>query len=97
MRPAQPNGEVVFFVGDLSWPPNAEAVRWLRDRVWPELVLRRPAARAEILGRGAPPDLAPTLGKGSNSFCSARAATRARTGRAHPSRSCRSSRAAGRG
>ena len=59
MRAAQPEGEVVFFVGDLSWPPNAEAVRWLRDRVWPELVRRRPKARAEILGRGAPPDLAP--------------------------------------
>ena len=58
MRPAQPGGGLVFFVGDLSWPPNAEAVRWLRDRVWPELALRRPGARAEILGRGAPPDLA---------------------------------------
>ena len=60
MRPAQPEGQVVFFVGDLSWPPNSEAVRWLRDRVWPELVRRRPEARAEILGRGAPRDLAPS-------------------------------------
>ncbi|HEX4441762.1 MAG TPA: glycosyltransferase [Thermoanaerobaculia bacterium] len=59
MREAQPAGEVVFFVGDLSWPPNAEGVRWLRDRVWPELVRRRPGASVEILGRGAPPDLAP--------------------------------------
>jgi len=58
MRPSQPPGEIVFFVGDLSWPPNAEAVRWLRDRVWPELRRRRPGASAEILGRGAPPDLA---------------------------------------
>jgi glycosyltransferase involved in cell wall biosynthesis len=60
MRPAQPAGETIFFVGDLSWPPNAEAVRWLRDRVWPELRRRRPAAQVEILGRGAPPDLAPS-------------------------------------
>jgi glycosyltransferase involved in cell wall biosynthesis len=58
MRASQPDGDVVFFVGDLSWPPNAEAVRWLRDRVWPEVVRRRPGASAEILGRGAPADLA---------------------------------------
>jgi glycosyltransferase involved in cell wall biosynthesis len=58
MRAAQPEGDVVFFVGDLSWPPNAEGVRWLRDRVWPQIVRSRPGATAEILGRGAPPDLA---------------------------------------
>jgi len=63
MRAAQPAGEVVFFVGDLSWPPNAEGVRWLRDRVWPDLVRRRPGATIEILGRGAPPDLAPGASK----------------------------------
>lgn len=60
MRAAQPSGETVFFVGDLSWPPNAEAVRWLRDDVWPELERLRPGASAEILGRGAPADLAPS-------------------------------------
>jgi glycosyltransferase involved in cell wall biosynthesis len=59
MRASQPTGETVFFVGDLSWPPNAEAIRWLRDSVWPELTRLRPAAAAEILGRGAPSDLAP--------------------------------------
>jgi polysaccharide biosynthesis protein PslH len=58
MRAAQPEGETVLFVGDLSWPPNAEGVRWLRDRVWPELKRLRPAASADVLGRGAPEDLA---------------------------------------
>ena len=50
-------GETVLFVGDLSWPPNAEGVRWLAERVWPAVRARRPHARAEILGRGAPPAL----------------------------------------
>jgi glycosyltransferase involved in cell wall biosynthesis len=45
--------EVVFFVGDLTWPPNAEGIRWFSTRVWPELLRRRPSARVEILGRGA--------------------------------------------
>jgi len=49
--------EVLFFVGDLSWPPNAEGVRWLRDRIWPEVKRLRPRARVEVLGRGAPRDL----------------------------------------
>ncbi len=49
--------ETVFFVGDLSWPPNAEGIRWFAERVWPLVRERRPGARAEVLGRGAPPDL----------------------------------------
>ena len=57
MRARAPEDEVVFFVGDLSWPPNADAVRWLRARVWPELKRARPSARVEILGREAPMDL----------------------------------------
>ena len=45
--------EVIFFVGDLTWPPNAEGIRWFCSRVWPELARLRPSARVEILGRGA--------------------------------------------
>ncbi|MEP6993765.1 MAG: glycosyltransferase [Acidobacteriota bacterium] len=52
-----PEGEIVQFVGDLSWPPNAEAVRWLRREVWGHIRAARPAARARILGRSAPRDL----------------------------------------
>src|SRR5439155_3306559 len=57
IRREAPPDEVVFFVGDLSWPPNADAIRWFASRVWPEVKRLRPAARAEILGRDAPPDL----------------------------------------
>ncbi len=53
-RSGGPSEELVFFVGDLSWPPNAEGVRWFREKVWPIVERQRPAARAEILGREAP-------------------------------------------
>ena len=49
--------ELAFFVGDLSWPPNAEGVRWFAREVWPRIRRQRPAAHAEIVGRSAPPDL----------------------------------------
>jgi glycosyltransferase involved in cell wall biosynthesis len=63
-RPEPATEEVLFFVGDLSWPPNAEGVRWFRDRAWPLVKARRPSARVEILGRGAPPAL--TAGAGDD-------------------------------
>jgi glycosyltransferase involved in cell wall biosynthesis len=47
----------VFFVGDLSWAPNAQAVRWWRTEVWPLVRRNHPDAVAEILGRGASKDL----------------------------------------
>jgi glycosyltransferase involved in cell wall biosynthesis len=56
-RPTPAPDEVVSFVGDLAWPPNAEAVRWFCGEIWPRLVRLRPSARAEIRGRGTPQDL----------------------------------------
>jgi polysaccharide biosynthesis protein PslH len=56
-RREPPAQELAFFVGDLSWPPNADGVRWFADQVWPRVQRLRPAARVEILGRSAPPDL----------------------------------------
>jgi glycosyltransferase involved in cell wall biosynthesis len=44
--------EMIFFVGDLTWPPNAEGIRWFCGEVWPVLRHLRPPARVEILGRG---------------------------------------------
>jgi glycosyltransferase involved in cell wall biosynthesis len=52
-----PAAEVVEFVGDLSWPPSAEGVRWFASEVWPRIRQARSGARAEILGRSAPRDL----------------------------------------
>jgi glycosyltransferase involved in cell wall biosynthesis len=50
-------GGILFFVGDLSWPPNAEGIRWFRDEVWPRVAGACPSATVEVLGRGAPRDL----------------------------------------
>jgi glycosyltransferase involved in cell wall biosynthesis len=49
--------KLLFFVGDLSWPPEAEGIRWFRAEVWPLLKRHHPDARVEVLGRGAPADL----------------------------------------
>jgi glycosyltransferase involved in cell wall biosynthesis len=46
--------EIIFFVGDLTWPPNAEGLLWFEREVWPAIRRNRPAARVEVLGRGAP-------------------------------------------
>ncbi len=63
-RRAPASSEMVFFVGDLSWPPNADGVRWFLREVWPRVRSLRPSARAEILGREAPADLARLAGEG---------------------------------
>jgi len=63
-RPAPIANDTIFFVGDMSWPPNAEGIRWFCREVWPRLILLRPESRAEILGRAAPPDLARRPPKG---------------------------------
>jgi glycosyltransferase involved in cell wall biosynthesis len=44
--------EIVFYVGDLAWPPHAEGMAWFRNEVWPLVARWRPDARAEVLGRG---------------------------------------------
>lgn len=63
---AEPSFEKrVFFVGDLSWPPNAEAVRWFQSVVWPAVKRLQPDAVAEILGREPPADL---LGRAGSDF-----------------------------
>jgi glycosyltransferase involved in cell wall biosynthesis len=53
----RPGDGVLLFVGDLSWPPNAEGLRWFADAVWPLVHSRLPRARVEVLGRSVPPDL----------------------------------------
>jgi glycosyltransferase involved in cell wall biosynthesis len=56
-RPAPAPSEQVFFVGDLSWPPNAEGIRWLAAEVWPILARMRPDATVRVLGRRTPAGL----------------------------------------
>jgi len=51
-RPEPSSEELVFFVGDLTWPPNLEGIRWFLSEVWPILARLRREARVEVLGRG---------------------------------------------
>ena len=44
--------EIVFYVGDLSWPPHAEGMAWFRREAWPLVRKSRPSARAQVMGRG---------------------------------------------
>src|SRR5262249_30990576 len=48
---------LLFFVGDLSWPPNAQGVRWCQERGWPIVRRDAPEAAVEILGREPPAPL----------------------------------------
>jgi glycosyltransferase involved in cell wall biosynthesis len=51
---AEPSPEErIFFVGDLSWPPNAEGIRWFCEEIWPLVARLSPSSRVEVLGRGA--------------------------------------------
>ena len=52
VRREAPSSELVVFVGDLTWAPNVDGIRWFRRRVWPAVKRLRPGARAEVLGRG---------------------------------------------
>ena len=56
-RGERPGTGSFLFVGDLSWPPNAEGLRWFASEVWPLVRASAPRARLRVLGRGAPADL----------------------------------------
>lgn len=56
-RPEPSPEPLLFFVGDLSWPPNAEGVRWFLRHVWPRVRQQAPEAAVEVLGREPPRDL----------------------------------------
>lgn len=52
--------EIVAFVGALSHSPNADAIRWMADEIWPAVAARRPEARWLVVGRGDDDPLAAT-------------------------------------
>ena len=45
---------VAVFVALLSWPPNADAARWLARAVWPTVRRQVPEARLVLVGRDPP-------------------------------------------
>jgi glycosyltransferase involved in cell wall biosynthesis len=44
----------VTFLGGIHWPPNAEAVRWFADRVWPKVRTAVPNVVFTVIGKGSP-------------------------------------------
>jgi len=44
----------IFHLGALDWMPNQEAVKWLLDRVWPQLHKQFPDLKFYIAGRRTP-------------------------------------------
>ncbi len=52
--PARPKGCELLFVGHLAYLPNADAVRFLADEIFPRVRLELPEARLRVVGSGAP-------------------------------------------
>jgi polysaccharide biosynthesis protein PslH len=47
----------LIFTGTMSWPPNAEGLRWLLREVWPRVRDEVPDARLLAVGGGPPEDV----------------------------------------
>jgi polysaccharide biosynthesis protein PslH len=47
----------LVFTGTMSWPPNAEGLRWLLREVWPRVREEVPEARLLAVGGGPPEDV----------------------------------------
>ena len=45
----------VAFIGSLDFRPNRDALRWIREELWPRVIARAPEARLSIAG-SAPPE-----------------------------------------
>jgi glycosyltransferase involved in cell wall biosynthesis len=54
-RPEPAAEEILFYVGDLTWPPHAQGFAWFQREVWPLIERNRPNARVEVVGRGTSP------------------------------------------
>jgi glycosyltransferase involved in cell wall biosynthesis len=56
-QPMSEEPGTIVFVGALDWPPNADAVRWFRAKVWPRIVQEEPTARWIVVGKSPPADI----------------------------------------
>jgi polysaccharide biosynthesis protein PslH len=54
----------LLFTGTMSYPPNAQAARWLVERVLPALRARHPGVTLEIVGRNPPAAVRQLAGEG---------------------------------
>jgi glycosyltransferase involved in cell wall biosynthesis len=50
-----PDGPVVVFTGSMDWAPNIDGVEYFCAEVWPRVLVQRPDARFQIVGRDPAP------------------------------------------
>ncbi|MBL7716931.1 MAG: glycosyltransferase [Bdellovibrionales bacterium] len=43
----------VLFLGKLDWPPNRDGLIWLLEKVWPQVIKRRPELKLLVAGSGS--------------------------------------------
>jgi polysaccharide biosynthesis protein PslH len=56
-QPMSEEPGTIVFVGSLDWPPNADAIRWFRTKVWSRVAQEEPTARWIVVGKSPPADI----------------------------------------
>jgi glycosyltransferase involved in cell wall biosynthesis len=56
-KPMSEEPRTVVFVGALDWPPNADAIRWFRSKVWTRIAQEEPTASWLVVGKSPPADI----------------------------------------
>jgi polysaccharide biosynthesis protein PslH len=56
-QPMSEEPGTIVFVGALDWPPNADAIRWFRTKVWSRVAQEEPTARWIVVGKNPPADI----------------------------------------
>jgi len=56
-QPMSEEPRTLVFVGALDWPPNTDAIRWFRTKVWPRIVQEEPTAHWIVVGKSPPADI----------------------------------------
>ncbi|HWE03323.1 MAG TPA: glycosyltransferase [Tepidisphaeraceae bacterium] len=55
MRPAEPRGHDILFVGGFAHIPNVDGIRWFATTIWPDVHAAVPDARLLVIGSDPPP------------------------------------------
>lgn len=53
----------VLFLGSLDWRPNLDGVRWMLEKIWPEVRRQESRAMFQVVGRKPPRDLQAVIEK----------------------------------
>jgi glycosyltransferase involved in cell wall biosynthesis len=56
-QPMSEEPGTLVFVGALDWPPNTDAIRWFRTKVWSRIVQEEPTTQWIVVGKSPPADI----------------------------------------